>query len=194
MCTSSRTPLEERRLLPSRLLLPTRDAVVSCAPARGLGWEISSLDQFYSVLPGLRRLGPNAPFIVWFSPGLVGAKLNRVWLRDAPLEKEPLHVAHVCSLAFVPFSTWRTCLVDAWFLPICCLLARVGRVVSTRPSSGSRGSLVWPTCQIRRMAHVVCLLRLLGITLGLLRRFFTRPREPDTWARGLALAAHVVRL
>ena len=47
--------------------------------------------------------------------------------RDAPLEKEPLHVAHVCSLAFVPFSTWRTCLVDAWFLPICCLLARVGR-------------------------------------------------------------------
>ena len=23
--------------------------------------------------------------------------------RDAPLEKEPLHVAHVCSLAFVPF-------------------------------------------------------------------------------------------
>ena len=46
---------------------------------RGLGWEISSLHQFYSVLPGLRRLGPNAPFIVWFSPGLVGAKLNRVW-------------------------------------------------------------------------------------------------------------------
>ena len=55
---------------------------------------------------------------------------------------------------------------------------------STRPSSGSRGSLVWPTCRIRRMAHVVCLLRLLGITLGLLRRFSTRPREPDTWARG----------
>ena len=55
---------------------------------------------------------------------------------------------------------------------------------STRPSSGSRGSLVWPTCRVRRMAHVVCLLRLLGITLGLLRRLSTRPREPDTWARG----------
>ena len=27
----------------------------------------------------LRRLGPKAQFIVWFSPGLVGAKLNRVW-------------------------------------------------------------------------------------------------------------------
>ena len=52
MHTSSRTPLEERRLLPSRLL-STRDAVVRCAPARGLGWEMPSLDQFYSVLPGL---------------------------------------------------------------------------------------------------------------------------------------------
>ena len=25
------------------------------------------------------------------------------FMRDGPLEKEPLHVAHVCSLAFVPF-------------------------------------------------------------------------------------------
>ena len=86
-CTSSRTPLEERRLLPSRLLLPTRDAVVSCAPARGLGWEISRLDQFHPVLPGLRRLGPNAQFIVWFSPGLVGTQVKpgMVWQKVKPV-------------------------------------------------------------------------------------------------------------
>ena len=34
-CTSSRTPLQERRLLPSRLLLPTRDAVVSARSGLG---------------------------------------------------------------------------------------------------------------------------------------------------------------
>eukprot|EP00964_Phaeocystis_antarctica_P098033 scaffold64103_cov59-Phaeocystis_antarctica.AAC.1 len=60
------------------------------------------------------------------SSRVLGSMPSTTRMRDAPLEKEPLHVAHVCSLAFVPFSTWRTCLVDAWFLPICCLLARVG--------------------------------------------------------------------
>eukprot|EP00964_Phaeocystis_antarctica_P114084 scaffold78044_cov33-Phaeocystis_antarctica.AAC.2 len=28
---------------------------------------------------------------------------------------------------------------------------------STRPSSGSRGSLVWPTCRVRRMAQTCCM-------------------------------------
>jgi len=73
--------LDERGQPRLEWLQPLQDAL-----PLGLGMHGYSISRyrvfstkFYAVLPGLRRLVPNAPFIVWFSPGLVGAKLNRVW-------------------------------------------------------------------------------------------------------------------
>ena len=82
ICTRHKLKNAAGRKAAAAIQAATPNALCGCVlrprAGSGLGDKVSCLDQFYPVLP-VNRLGPNTQFIVWFSPGLVGAKLNRVW-------------------------------------------------------------------------------------------------------------------